>query len=104
MIAFSTCWNSHRHTDGEAMIQEIVDLGFDRIELGYGVSISLLPGITKAMDEGKFKVVGVHNFCPAPVEVMENTADPYEFTSNKAAVAGSRHQANPQNNRFCQTD
>ena len=34
MIAFSTCWNSGRHTDGEAMLREIKRLGFDLIEFG----------------------------------------------------------------------
>jgi hypothetical protein len=40
MPAFSTCWNSYRHTDGEPMIEEIVDLGFDRIELSHGMTIA----------------------------------------------------------------
>ena len=36
------------HTEGEAMIREILDLGFDTIELSHGMSISLLPGVKKA--------------------------------------------------------
>src|SRR4029434_6855087 len=46
VIAFSTCWNSGRHTDGDAMLQEIkTELGFDFIELGHGTRLSLVPGI-----------------------------------------------------------
>lgn len=84
MIAFSTCWNSSRHNDGEEMIDEILELGFDTIEISHGLSIALLPGIKKAYDDGKFKVSGLHNFCPSPVEVMIDAPDCYEFTSHRS--------------------
>ncbi len=84
MIAFSTCWNSSRHSDGEELIDEILELGFDTIEISHGLSIALLPGIKKAYDEGKFKVSGLHNFCPSPVEVMIDAPDCYEFTSHRS--------------------
>ena len=75
MIAFSTCWNSSRHDDGEEMIDEILELGFDTIEISHGLSVSLLPGIKKAYQAGKFKVSGLHNFCPSPVEVLIDAPD-----------------------------
>ncbi|NCF93473.1 MAG: TIM barrel protein [Verrucomicrobiaceae bacterium] len=84
MIAFSTCWNSSRHHDGEEMIDEILELGFDTIEISHGLSVSLLPGIKKAYEAGKFKVAGLHNFCPSPVEVLIDAPDCYEFTSHRS--------------------
>jgi sugar phosphate isomerase/epimerase len=81
MIAFSTCWNSGRHTDGAEMLQEIVDLGFDRVELGHGIRISLMPGIQKMFDSGKVKFSSLHNFCPLPVEVLHASPDCYQFSS-----------------------
>jgi hypothetical protein len=33
MHSFSTCWNSHRRTDGRAMLREIRDPGFEYAEL-----------------------------------------------------------------------
>lgn len=84
MLAFSTCWNNSRHTDGEAMIEEIVGLGFAHIELSHGMTISKLPGIRKAFQRGLFSCAGVHNFFPAPVEVMIDAPDAYEFTSHRA--------------------
>src|SRR5438876_56465 len=81
MIAFSTCWNSGRHTDGAEMLREIVDLGFDRVELGHGIRISLMPGIQKMFDSGKVKFSSLHNFCPLPVEVMGASPDCYQFSS-----------------------
>jgi len=83
MLAFSTCWNNSRHTDGEAMIEEIVELGFSRIELSHGMTISKLPGIRKAFQRGLFTCAGVHNFFPSPVEVMIDAPDAYEFTSHR---------------------
>ncbi len=83
MLAFSTCWNNSRHTDGEAMIEEIVALGFGNIELSHGMTVAKYPGIKKAYEGGLFTCSGVHNYFPAPVEVMIDAPDAYEFTSHR---------------------
>jgi sugar phosphate isomerase/epimerase len=83
MLAFSSCWNNGRHTDGEKMIEEIVDLGFPNIELSHGMTIAKLPGIKKAYERGIFACSGVHNYFPSPVEVMIDAPDAYEFTSHR---------------------
>jgi sugar phosphate isomerase/epimerase len=86
MISFSTCWNSGRHTDGERMLCEIKSqLGFDLVELGHGVRISLMPGIQKMFDAGKIRFSSLHNFCPLPVEVMGASPDCYQFSSTYSA-------------------
>jgi len=84
MLAFSTCWNNARHIDGEDVIDEILELGFDHIELSHGMTISRLPGIQRAYEEKKFTCSGVHNYFPAPLEVMIDAPDAYEFTSKHA--------------------
>lgn len=84
MLAFSTCWNNSRHTDGESMIEEIVSLGFTRIELSHGMTVAKLPGIRAAFQRGLFTCAGVHNYFPSPVEVMIDAPDAYEFTSHRA--------------------
>ena len=81
MISFSTCWNSHRHTTGDEMLQEILDLGFDCAELGHGIRISLMPGIQKMFEAGKIRFSSLHNFCPLPVEVLGASPDCYQFSS-----------------------
>jgi sugar phosphate isomerase/epimerase len=82
MIAFSTCWNSQRHKAGDAMLGEIKDkLGFDLIELGHGIRMSLMPGIQKMFDAGKVRFSSLHNFCPLPVEVMAASPDCYKFSA-----------------------
>lgn len=81
MLSFSTCWNSSKNHDGAKLIDEIRDLGFDTVELSHGMTVSLLPGIKEAYDQGKIKVSGLHNFFPSPVEVMVDAPDCYEYTS-----------------------
>src|SRR5437773_7558784 len=82
MISFSTCWNYGRHTAGDVMLREITGkLGFDLIELGHGIRISLMPGIQKMFDAGKVRFSSLHNFCPLPVEVMSASPDCYKFSA-----------------------
>src|SRR5213079_2760622 len=81
MIAFSTCWNSGRHTSGEEMLREIQAIGFNLIELGHGIRISLIPGIQKMFDAGEVRFSSLHNFCPLPVEVMAASPECYQFSA-----------------------
>lgn len=83
MLAFSSCWNNSRHTCGEEMIAEIVELGFTNIELSHGMTITKLPGIRKAYEANMFTCSGVHNYFPSPVEVMIDAPDAYEYTSHR---------------------
>ncbi|MEO6182738.1 MAG: sugar phosphate isomerase/epimerase [Verrucomicrobiota bacterium] len=82
MYSFSTCWNSHRHTDGRAMLHEIRDLGFAYAELSHGIRISLLPGIIEAVDAGEIKISTLHNFCPLPMGVTQAAPNIYLFSSD----------------------
>jgi sugar phosphate isomerase/epimerase len=85
MISFSTCWNSSRHTAGDEMLREIKgELGFDLIELGHGIRISLMPGIQKMFESGEVRFSSLHNFCPLPVEVMGASPDCYTFSARTA--------------------
>ena len=63
------------------MLQQIRNLGFEHIELGHGIRISLMPGIQEMYDAGKVKFSSLHNFCPLPVEVMGASPDCYQFSS-----------------------
>jgi sugar phosphate isomerase/epimerase len=82
MISFSTCWNSGRHTAGDEMLREIkTELGFDSIELGHGIRLSLMPGIQKMFDLGEVRFTSLHNFCPLPVEVMVASPDCYQLSA-----------------------
>lgn len=68
------------------MLREIKgELGFDRIELGHGIRISLMPGIQKMRETGEVTFSSLHNFCPLPVEVMHASPDCYRFSAGAAA-------------------
>src|SRR5687768_10610745 len=82
MYSLSTCWNSHRHTDGRAMLQEIRELGFEYAELSHGVRISLLPGILEAVDGGEITISSLHNFCPLPMGVDRAAPNIFKFSSD----------------------
>lgn len=81
MYSLSTCWNSHRHTDGRAMLREIRDLGFEYAELSHGIRISLLPGIIDAVQAGEIKISSLHNFCPLPIGVNHAAPNIFKFTA-----------------------
>jgi sugar phosphate isomerase/epimerase len=83
MYSFSTCWNSHRHTDGRAMLREIRELGFDYAELSHGIRLSLVPGILEAVDAGEIKISSLHNFCPLPIGVLQAAPNLYEFSAGE---------------------
>src|SRR5580658_5501459 len=81
MYSFSTCWNSHRHTDGRAMLREIRELGFEYAELSHCIRLSLVPGILEAVQAGEIKVSTLHNFCPLPIGVDKPSPNLYEHSS-----------------------
>src|SRR5258705_13350331 len=82
MYSFSTCWNSHRHTDGRAMLQEIRALGFEYVELSHGTRLGLVAGILEAVEAGEVKVTTLHNFCPLPMGVNHAAPNMYQFSSD----------------------
>ncbi len=81
MYSLSTCWNSHRHTDGQAMLREIRELGFEYAELSHGVRISLLPGILAAVGAGEIRISSLHNFCPLPMGVEHAAPNIFKFSA-----------------------
>jgi sugar phosphate isomerase/epimerase len=58
-------------------------MGFEWIEISHGTKISLLPGLLEAVEAGVIKVSSLHNFCPAPVEVVMDAPDAFEITSKR---------------------
>jgi sugar phosphate isomerase/epimerase len=83
MYSLSTCWNSHRHTDGRALLREIRELGFDYAELSHDTRVSLLPGILDAVAAGEIKISSLHNFCPLPMGVSYAAPNLYQFSAEK---------------------
>ncbi|MCX6966459.1 MAG: TIM barrel protein [Verrucomicrobia bacterium] len=83
MLSISTCWNSSRHTDGAAMLEELLEFGFEQIELGHGIRMSLMHGIQSHFDKGRVQFSSLHNFCPLPVEILNPSPDCLLFSSHR---------------------
>jgi len=83
MYSLSTCWNSHRHSDGRAMLREVCELGFEFAELSHGTRISLLPGIIDAVEAGEIKISSLHNFCPLPIGVTYSAPNLFQFSAER---------------------
>lgn len=86
-LSLSTCWCSARHSDGYEMVQEMVGLGFKRIELSHGIRLSLVPGILQAVEEGMVEISSVHNFCPLPGSVRHAAPNLYQPSASDAREA-----------------
>lgn len=65
------------------MAREILDMGFDAIELGHGLQAPAVASLLQAQQKLGFLVSSIHNFCPLPPEVMVDNPDCYEFTSHR---------------------
>ncbi|MFO1490019.1 MAG: TIM barrel protein [Kiritimatiellia bacterium] len=86
-IALTTRWNAGRHTDGAAMIDEILAMGFTSVELGYDTRLDLVEGVKRRVAEGAVRVNSVHNFCPVPMGAPRGHPELYTFASRDPASA-----------------
>ena len=66
-LSLSTRWNAGRHQSGQALIEEILELGLGIVELGYDLRAELIPGVKAMVASGAVRVDSVHNFCPVPI-------------------------------------
>ena len=66
------------------MLREIRDLGFEWVELGHGIRISLLPGVLDMVQSGEIKISSVHNYCPLPIGITHPAPDMFPFSSPSA--------------------
>jgi sugar phosphate isomerase/epimerase len=80
-FALSTNWNARRHTEGEALVDEIVSLGFDALELGYHTTEALAEGILRRVTSGAIAVDSVHAYCPVPLSAPHGYPELYLLAS-----------------------
>ncbi len=65
MIAISTLWNSRVAENAEEEMSQILDMGFEAIELDYYLGGAVVNELRQLLDNA-LQVVSVHNFCPIP--------------------------------------
>ncbi|MEE8359691.1 MAG: sugar phosphate isomerase/epimerase family protein [Candidatus Omnitrophota bacterium] len=74
--SLSTTWNYDRASSAAAMIREIKDAGFDKIELNFALTSRYICDIISMRDREGIEVSSIHNFCPMPAGVSSNEASP----------------------------
>lgn len=63
-LAISTMWNFRRASSGAELLEQLMALGFRRVELNYQVRAEWLPEIEQIVRSGAMKVTSVHNVFP----------------------------------------
>lgn len=97
-IAVSTAWNALRHENGESMVNEFLELGFNRLELNVHVTPSMIEEIRGMVSEGRVCISSLHNYCPLPdgVQRIKAASNPVDLACldgarRAAAVAHTKH-------------
>jgi sugar phosphate isomerase/epimerase len=92
-FSLSTRWNAYRHEGGESLVDEIRELGFTSIELGYDLRQSLVPGVKARITSGEITCSSVHNYCPVPVGAPQGHPELFSLSSldNRERESAVRH-------------
>lgn len=82
------------------MIDEILALGFERVELGYDTRMDLVPGIKQRVASGAVKIDSLHNFCPVPIGAPRGHPEIFTLADPDARVRDSAIQHTGNTARF----
>lgn len=89
-FAFSTSWNFRNSPIGSILMEEILNLGFRKVELNYHITEEALRTIVPMITGGEIKVVSVHNVFPAIADSRFDTDSRFlgyeEESSRRRAV------------------
>lgn len=78
MVRFgiSTAWNARHAPDAECMIDQILDIGFTRIELNFTLTHRDVCDIISMRQRKGIVITSLHNYCPIPEGVDPKDASP----------------------------
>jgi sugar phosphate isomerase/epimerase len=63
-LGISTAWNARGILDGREIVDQVVKLGFQRLEVDYRVHEEAIAGIEQAVEAREIEITSVHNFAP----------------------------------------
>ena len=98
-FSLSTRWNAYRHNSGEALVDEILELGITRLELGYDLRLDQTPGVKDRIKSGDITCPSVHNYCPVPVAAPRGHPELFSLSSldNRERESATRYTTNTIN-------
>jgi len=77
----STNWNADRHATGEALVDEILALGFAGVEIGYQLSGPQAEGVRRRVASGALRIGSVHAYAPFPLSAPGGHPELYLLAS-----------------------
>lgn len=97
-LSISTNWNSSQHESADSMLEEIVSLGFDTVELGYGLTPTQVDGLEPWISSGRIKVSSIHAYCPASIPgrsgpEIYSICDPIDHARGRHGIAAAKATA-----------
>jgi len=87
-LALSTRWNASRHASGEALCDEVLQAGFQTIEIGYDLHPDLLPGLLKRVHDGTIRVCSLHAPCPIPLGFPSGNPEYFTLADPRDSESG----------------
>jgi len=80
-FGISTNWNSKRFESGGAIVDEVLELGFEALELGYNLTEDQAEDIKIRSGRGDIAVDSVHCYCPVPIGAPHGYPELYLLAS-----------------------
>ena len=80
IYSLSTSWHGASALSPEELITRTTAMGFDRIELGFHLSMEMADAYVAAAQRGVLRISSVHNVCPVPPGFTPGTFFPDHFS------------------------
>lgn len=71
------------------MLQEILNAGFQSVELGYDLRLDMVEGVEKHVRDGSVEVTSVHNYCPVPIGAPKGHPELFDLSSPERSMRES---------------